>query len=263
MEQTLYWAFKFGRTCELIPMASVVALVISLVYRKRANTRLSEFFLWIAMVNAVCVLLVAFVLMGISHLRSVRFDLYANQIDGLMGYPSNLLAQFILDHPAVRLFAYLDYELYGVLILAALWPNAIVNGVDSAKEILYRFLALGICAVPIYLLCPVAGPIYAFPNFPAIYAGPTHVTYGTSFPNCIPSVHFAMALLVLWYLRQWRWGIALGSLHVALTSIATLGFGEHYFVDLLAAIPFTVIIMRLPLALPDALATGIRSPDVN
>ncbi|HLY40037.1 MAG TPA: phosphatase PAP2 family protein [Terracidiphilus sp.] len=56
-------------------------------------------------------------------------------------------------------------------------------------------------------------------------------------PNCFPSMHTVSALLVLYWLRHWKWGCVVGALHMLLTILATLGLGEHYTIDLLAAVP--------------------------
>jgi hypothetical protein len=59
--------------------------------------------------------------------------------------------------------------------------------------------------------------------------------------NAMPSLHLACALLVWWNSRTWRlWGRALAGLFLALTALATMGLGEHYFIDLVVALPFTV-----------------------
>jgi hypothetical protein len=64
--------------------------------------------------------------------------------------------------------------------------------------------------------------------------------------NAIPSLHMAWALLAWWYARglsAWERGIAL--IFVVFTAFRTLGTGEHYFVDLVVAYPFGVMIQAL------------------
>ena len=59
-------------------------------------------------------------------------------------------------------------------------------------------------SVPFYLLCPVCGPAYAFPGFPALPAGPIvpHPILLDAPAKGVPSIHFSTALLVLWYGRK-------------------------------------------------------------
>jgi len=54
-----------------------------------------------------------------------------------------------------------------------------------------------------------------------------------------------IALLLLWYSRKWKRGFVAGGLYALCTVLSTLGLGEHYVVDLLAAVPFTLLILWL------------------
>jgi len=81
-------------------------------------------------------------------------------------------------------------------------------------------LIAGMASFPLYILFPAIGPGHKF--------GPR---------NCMPSLHFSWALLLAWNaksfpLRVFGWAFA------AATGLATIGLGEHYFIDLFAAIPF-------------------------
>ena len=59
--------------------------------------------------------------------------------------------------------------------------------------------------------------------------------------NCMPSLHLASALAVWWNSRLWaRWGRMLAGLFLCATIFATLALGEHYLVDLVVAVPFTM-----------------------
>ena len=60
----------------------------------------------------------------------------------------------------------------------------------------------------------------------------------------MPSLHVAWALLVYWLWRssRWRW-IVLA--YLLLTMLATLGGGEHYLVDVVAAFPFALAVWAL------------------
>jgi PAP2 superfamily len=65
----------------------------------------------------------------------------------------------------------------------------------------------------------------------------------------MPSVHIAMALLILWNSRTWPGAVRMlaGGL-LAFTVLATLGFGEHYLVDLFVAVPFALMAQGLAAA---------------
>jgi hypothetical protein len=77
----------------------------------------------------------------------------------------------------------------------------------------------------------IALPLYA--AFPA--SGPHFVAIHEGFHNCVPSLHFTWASLAAWYAGP-RLRLPLFAL-AALTAVATLTTGEHYAIDLLAALP--------------------------
>jgi hypothetical protein len=64
--------------------------------------------------------------------------------------------------------------------------------------------------------------------------------------NAIPSLHMAWVLLAWWNskgLAAWiRW---IAAAFVFFTVLATLGTGEHYFVDLVVAFPFALMVQAL------------------
>jgi hypothetical protein len=72
--------------------------------------------------------------------------------------------------------------------------------------------------------------------------------------NAFPSLHLGWALLTLWYSERLSLGARLTmAIFFIGTVFATLGLGEHYFVDLVAAFPFALMIqaacaMNVPLA---------------
>jgi hypothetical protein len=61
--------------------------------------------------------------------------------------------------------------------------------------------------------------------------------------NAIPSLHLAWTLLAWWYSKGLSWVERLVALvFLVLTVFATLGTGEHWFVDLVVAFPFALMI---------------------
>jgi hypothetical protein len=62
-------------------------------------------------------------------------------------------------------------------------------------------------------------------------------------------MHLTWAILVAWNLRnpRWRW---LFVFYAALMALATVACGEHYFVDILAALPFAAAVQKMAVAWP-------------
>ena len=80
----------------------------------------------------------------------------------------------------------------------------------------------------------IVGPVF-YCILPAV--GPAHTGDPEAYRNCMPSLHFSWALISLIYASR-RAKIAAAA-YVVLMAAATIGLGEHYLVDLVAAIPFT------------------------
>jgi hypothetical protein len=64
--------------------------------------------------------------------------------------------------------------------------------------------------------------------------------------NAIPSLHMTWVLLVWWNSKRLAWWIRVVALaFVIFTVLATLGIGEHYFVDLVVAFPFALMVQSM------------------
>ncbi len=78
---------------------------------------------------------------------------------------------------------------------------------------------------------------------PSPAVGPAWVGVVNAPRNAMPSLHMTWALLALWYSpRRLLWASAVS---VRLTALATVGLGEHYLIDLAAAVPFTWAVVKL------------------
>jgi hypothetical protein len=52
----------------------------------------------------------------------------------------------------------------------------------------------------------------------------------------MPSLHVGWTLLLFWNIRRRSWWMgAIAAMYLTLTTLATLGFGEHYLADLMVA----------------------------
>lgn len=97
-------------------------------------------------------------------------------------------------------------------------------------------LSLARCWIVAAVLAP---PLYL--AFPA--AGPAHVSDIDAPINCMPSLHMTWALICAVYAGPSLRIIAIA--FALLTAVATLGTGEHYWLDLIVALPYTFAICRL------------------
>ena len=195
---------------------------------------------------------VAFILVGfplrlsiVLHPKTHVYFLY--HFDASLGFqPSFLIGRLFEAIPALRLACSVAYDVI-LLVIAGFYVGQIVGKKHFQVDVVKVFLGTLFFGTMLYNACPAAGPVYAFgKGFPSneppaaqVVMQPVEMPHGPR--NAMPSLHFACALLVWWNSRTWRWwGRALAWLFFALTALATLGLGEHYFVDLVVALPFTV-----------------------
>jgi hypothetical protein len=115
--------------------------------------------------------------------------------------------------------------------------------VDRSKMMLRAVAIAGFSAFPLYILVPACGPIHAFAGYPGHpIVPPGLLAVGAGFPrNCFPSLHFAWALLFALNARQGAWRVAF-FVYALLVGVSTVAVGEHYTIDLIAAVPFTLAV---------------------
>jgi PAP2 superfamily len=158
--------------------------------------------------------------------------------DKIFGYPEFFLGRIFLAVPLVLVLAKV---VYFILLI----PVVVVHLALPDRRLRWRLWTsvalMGLFGVIFYYFCPAAGPIYVFHEYPRIPAvdAPVVKFIPNLIPNCTPSVHLAMALLVLLYSRlcgrAWQ---VLGWVFLGLTVLVTLGLGEHYVIDLVLGVPF-------------------------
>jgi len=200
----------------------------------------------------VCAFVVAFwdsfCLIKFKEYIPLKYDQYAYYLDRFMfwGNSNFYLGQFLDHHSAVKtvtIYVYLGFlfPLWAIIFMYALKIP------DEAPRVVFTILLNMILAIPLYAICPVAGPKYVFAQFPNKVPGPMvpHTLFISAFPNGVPSVHTSTSLLVLFFLSRWTLGKLFGIIWLAFTILGTLGFGEHYLTDLILAVPYTLGVIYL------------------
>lgn len=221
------------------------ASAVQMLYRPRDRNMQGLFF------SCLLQFLVLFVdnaaLTVVTHATSIRYDEYVFCFDRFFGSPSFVIGRLFLEYPWFRDISLSAYVLIpaaclGVVAAYFFW----LPWNDAVCSVRTIFLSC-LLAYPIYVIFPVAGPRYAFPNFPAAIPAnfAPHLLYQSSLPNGVPSVHMALALLVFWFCRPWVVGKIFGGIFLVLIVASTLGSGEHYLFDLIVAIPYTGLVIYL------------------
>jgi PAP2 superfamily protein len=166
-----------------------------------------------------------------SWLRPKTLDATLRSIDLAMGLDGFALTRFLVRMHVYSIIPTVYYLLPVVIAMA--W-------VFERPKYLMRVLLLGAAlALPFFIAIPACGPSHAYLNWPSRTAQ-LLPAIGPAYPrNCVPSMHFSWALALALNARNRIWQSLLW-IFVALTGIATVGGGEHYFIDIIVAVPFTL-----------------------
>ena len=194
-------------------------------------------------------------LANLLHPRT--FDLYLYAFDGSFGFqPSFFFGRvmahsFLLRNAAVLTYVSLPFVMAVVYALRQS-PDA----KQPAWDVMTMLMLAGMGGWVLYNVVPATGPAFAFArDFPwrSLPYSSLHKLFLEQIPvagdfprNAIPSLHMAWVLLIYWSakgLSRWSRFFLIG--YAVLTVVATLGTGEHYFVDLVASLPFALAIYAM------------------
>jgi hypothetical protein len=189
-----------------------------------------------------------------EKLHPKTFDLFLYSFDSSLRVQiSFLTGQFLLKNLWLRT-ASLAIYISLPLPLALVYASQLRRQKGKALAVMIAFLATGPIGVLCYNMLPACGPVHlfgaAFPWSPLSTADAMQlnivpvIMQGAR--NAIPSLHMTWVLLVWWNSRGLsRWVRVIAMIYVALTVLATLGTGEHYFIDLVVAFPFSLAVQAL------------------
>lgn len=174
------------------------------------------------------------------------------RLDASLGFQPAALAGMLFQHlPPIHILHLVIYfqiplAMYVVAALEERGKQRMGAGLIPAC------LAAAVIGYGLYFLMPAIGPRPYFGDGFAqamrqLAILPTEPVLNTANPrNAMPSLHVTWALLI--YLAARRQGrmAYLGAAGFALgTALATLGLGEHYFIDLVVAVPLVLLVRAL------------------
>jgi hypothetical protein len=212
-----------------------------------------------------------------SETRPLVLDQYVATADHALGDPSWLLGRLVTACGPIG-FNFLDF-VYGQLPVAAVvvalyqLRHVVVERRFPRHHLVRTFLLIGLIGPAFYMIYPVVGPIFAYgtgaehwadvslwapdmppsepwavadlwPQTPPPLQTPGHMTFDEITPrNCMPSLHTAWATAIFIHTRKGPRVLRFaGAFWLVATLCATLGFGYHYGVDLVAGVVFTLTI---------------------
>lgn len=196
-----------------------------------------------------------------SKSRPEVLDQYAATADHALGEPSWLAGRIVQATGPVgsHILDYVYIQLAVAAVCVAMYQlrNVATERRFPRHHLVRTFLAIGLLGPGIYMLFPTVGPVFAYgadgghwalanlwPNTAPAISGPHRMPFDEITPrNCMPSLHTAWATAIFIHSRKGpRFLRFAGTFWLIATLGATLGFGYHYGVDLIAGAVFALTI---------------------
>jgi hypothetical protein len=201
-----------------------------------------------------------------SKTRPTVLDQYLATADRVLGDPSWVVGRMVRATgpvgPHVLDFVYVQLPVAAVIVALYQLRNVAVERRFPAHHLVRTFLVIGLLGPGIYMIFPVVGPVFAYgtgafgtggehwavanlwPEAAPPLSAPHPMPYDEITPrNCMPSLHTAWAVTIFVHSRKGpRILRYAGTFWLVATLGATLGFGYHYGVDLVAGVVFALTI---------------------
>ena len=235
-------------------LSSFWVLCVRAIWSKESDRKV----LWFAAFSAILLLTVesgaASVLTWTERMHPKVLDLFLYSFDGSLGTQISFqMGMAFARWSLLRNIAVFFYQGLPIAI-ALICAQHIAGRTGKAVSAVSALVLTGPIGVIFYNLFPALGPRLIpqlqFP-FHAMSRAQTMnlalVEVSAHGPrNAIPSLHMAWVLLIWRYSRGLSWWVrGIAMLFLIFTAAATIGTGEHYFVDLVVGVPFAVFVEGL------------------
>ncbi|MFC8128743.1 phosphatase PAP2 family protein [Streptomyces sp. NPDC057302] len=201
-----------------------------------------------------------------SKTRPTVLDQYVATADHALGNPSWVVGRLVNATGPIgaHVLDYVYIQLAVAAVIVALYQlrNVAVERRFPGHHLVRTFLVIGLLGPAIYMIFPVVGPIFTYgtgafgtggehwalanlwPHTPPPIAAPHAIPFDEITPrNCMPSLHTAWATTIFIHSRKGpRLLRYAGVFWLVATLGATLGFGYHYGVDIIAGVVFAFTI---------------------
>ncbi|MFJ5531066.1 phosphatase PAP2 family protein [Streptomyces sp. NPDC093261] len=196
-----------------------------------------------------------------SKTRPAVLDQYAATADHALGNPSWLVGRIVRATGPIgaHVLDYVYIQLAVAAVVVALYQlrKVAVERRFPPHHLVRTFLVIGLLGPGIYMIFPVVGPVFAYGDGGGHWAvanlwpgslppinTPHRMPFDAMTPrNCMPSLHTAWATAIFVHSRKGpRILRCAGAFWLFATLTATLGFGYHYGVDLVAGVVFALTI---------------------
>ncbi|MGW0999109.1 phosphatase PAP2 family protein [Streptomyces sp. NPDC002523] len=201
-----------------------------------------------------------------SKTRPAVLDQYVATADHALGNPSWLAGRIVTATGPIGIhvldFVYAQLAVAAIVFALYQLRNVGIERRFPRHHLVRTFLVIGVLGPGIYMLFPVVGPVFAYgpgasgtggvhwavadlwPATPPPISTPHPMPYDEITPrNCMPSLHTAWATAIFIHSRKGPRILRFaGAFWLIATLGATLGFGYHYGVDLVAGVVFALTI---------------------
>lgn len=196
-----------------------------------------------------------------SKARPTVLDQYAATADRALGDPSWVAGRLLDASGPVgsHLLDYVYIQLAVAAVAVALYQlrHVAAERRFPRHHLVRTFLVIGMLGPLVYMLFPTVGPVYAYgpegghfalaniwPHTAPAVTSPHMMGFDQVTPrNCMPSLHTAWATAIFVHSRRGPRALRYaGAFWLVATLAATLGFGYHYGVDLIAGGVFSLTI---------------------
>lgn len=182
------------------------------------------------------------------------YDPFGYTVEGCLGFwPCNEVALFLSQHPWLDHLLAAIYARLPVFVMLGFAIN-LVYSERCYTNVFFTFIASGLAAWAFYPLLPMVGvedyvgrPPYPSPELPTpvplqTIPAPAHLPR-----TCFPSMHGTWILLPFFTVKRVsRWWAWFFGIITFLTIVATVhALVGHYFLDVVASFPFTVLFLAL------------------
>lgn len=201
----------------------VVVILLGALLRRARRYRREDLFT--AAGFAIFIICAAEAHLLLIHLFPTTKDALLMHIDQAMGFDARVVMAFVeRHHPLWSGFDVVYCSLSALIGLA--WT------LEHDRTMRLAAIIGGVLCFPLYAAVPAVGPGWFNMATLSAAAAPR---------NCMPSMHLTWAILIAWNAKSRPLRIALW-LYVGLIAAATIALGQHYLIDLFAAVPYTAAI---------------------
>ena len=213
---------------------TMIFLILAVVWMLRDESDRTRPLLVIAMVlNMFYGFLLNFVMGRENGLIPWKYDYVLARLDAALGIPASAIAPALQG--GVRWPLQIVYWLM-VPMMVTWFAVARRNGLTGSLVLAY--ITEMLMGPTLYAVLPACGPLYAFRKQwlhpPVVAPGVIRLSGG---PNAFPSLHFATALIFVFF-SGGRISRFFSLAFLAATALATISTGEHYAIDLVAGLAF-------------------------